>query len=86
MHIYEHISKTGLLGGSAVKKPPAVQMWVPPLGQEEEMEINPRPNSSWENPMVRGAWRVTVHGITKPRTGPKRLSMHAYIKCRYFNT
>ena len=79
MHIYEHISKTWLLGGSAVKKPPAVQMWVPPLGQEEEMEINPRPNSSWENPMVRGAWRVTVHGITKSRP---RLSDFHFIEVK----
>ena len=38
MHIYVHISKTGLLGGLAVKKPPAVQMWVPPLGQEDLLE------------------------------------------------
>jgi len=38
VHIYVHISKTGLLGGSAVKKPPAVQMWVPPLGQEDLLE------------------------------------------------
>ena len=72
MHIYMHISKTGLLGGSAVKKPPAIQMWVPPLGQEdlleEEMVINPLPYSCGVNPMVRGPWWVTVHGITKPRT------------------
>ena len=29
-----------------------------------------------EDPMDRGAWRVTVHGVTKSLTRPKRLSTH----------
>ena len=33
-------------------------------------------HSCLENPMDRGAWRATVHGVTKSRTRPKRLSMH----------
>ena len=34
---------------------------------------NPLQYSCLENPMDRGAWRATVHGITKSRT---RLSTH----------
>ena len=34
--------------------------------------------SCLENPMDRGAWWVTVHGVTKSRTQLKQLSMHAY--------
>ena len=33
--------------------------------------------SCLENPMDRGAWRATVHGVAKSRTRMKRLSMHA---------
>ena len=29
------------------------------------------------NPMDRGAWQATVHGVTKSHTGLKRFSMHA---------
>ena len=31
------------------------------------------------NPMDRGAWQATVHGVAKSWTQLKRLSMHAYI-------
>ena len=31
--------------------------------------------SCLENPMDRGTWRATVHGVTKNRTRLKRLSM-----------
>ena len=34
---------------------------------------NPLQYSCWENPMDRGDWRATVHGVTKSQT----LSMHA---------
>ena len=33
-----------------------------------------------ENPMDRGAWWATVHGITKSRTRLKQLSIHTKIK------
>ena len=36
---------------------------------------NLRQYSSLENPMDKGAWRATVHGVTKSQTG---LSTHAY--------
>ena len=35
---------------------------------------NPFHCSCLENPMDRGAWRVTVHGVTKSRTPLKGLS------------
>ena len=31
------------------------------------------------NPMDRGAWRATVHRVTKSQTQLKRLSMHVYL-------
>ena len=31
-----------------------------------------------ENPMDRGAWQATAHGIAKSQTQPKWLSMHAH--------
>ena len=34
---------------------------------------NPFPYSCWENPMDRGAWQATVHGIAEPDT-----CKHAY--------
>ena len=37
-------------------------------------KYQPTPVFSLGNPMDRGAWRITVHGVTKSRT---RLSMHA---------
>ena len=32
---------------------------------------------AWDNPMVRGAWWATVHGVTKSQTQMKSLSMQA---------
>ena len=37
---------------------------------------NPVWYSCLENPMDRGAWRATVHGVAQSRTRLKRLSMH----------
>jgi len=37
---------------------------------------NPFQYSCLENPMDRGAWWTTVHGVTKSQTRLKRLSMH----------
>ena len=38
---------------------------------------NPLQYSCLENPMDRGAWRATVHGVTKSWTQLKRLSTHS---------
>ena len=37
--------------------------------------------SCLENPMDRGAWQATVHGVTKSQTWLKWLSMHACTSC-----
>ena len=40
---------------------------------------NPLQYSCLENPMDRGAWRATVHGITKSRTQkPRKLKVSKY--------
>ena len=41
------------------------------LGQEDPLEEGMATHSSilaWKNPMDRGAWWVTVHGVAKSRT------------------
>ena len=52
-----------------VKNPPAMQeTWVPSLGSEDspgEGNDNPLQYSCLENPMDRGAWLATVHGVAK---------------------
>ena len=43
-------------------------MWVQSLGQEDSLEKEMATHSSilaWKNPVDRGAWRATVHGVTK---------------------
>ena len=40
---------------------------------------NPFRYSCLENPMGRGAWRATVHGVAKSRTWLKRLSRNTHI-------
>ena len=55
-------------------------MWVRSLGQEDypgEGNDNPLQNSCLENPMDKGSWRATVHGVVKSHTWLKWLSMHA---------
>ena len=52
-----------------VKNPPAMQKtWVRSLGQEDALEKgngNPFEYSCLGNPMDRGAWQATVHGVVK---------------------
>ena len=48
-----------------------VLMWVQSLGQEDSPEQEMATHSSilaWGNPMDRGAWWATVHGVTEPGT------------------
>ena len=67
-HTHTH-THTGFPSGSVVKKPPAMQetrVQIPGWGRSPgEGNGNPLQYSCLENPMHRGAWRVTVHGITK---------------------
>ena len=63
-----------------LKRLPAMrETWVQSLGQEDspgEGNGNPLQYSCLENPMDRGAWWATVHGVAKSRT---RLSDFAFI-------
>ena len=62
-----------------VKNPPAMwKTWVQSLGWEDSLEEGMATHSSilvWRIPMDRGAWWVTVHGVTKSQT---RLSDSAH--------
>ena len=62
----------GTTDGLVIKNPPATQdTRVPSLGQEDPLEEEMADTlqcSCLENPMDRGAWRATVHGVTKSRT------------------
>ena len=55
-------------GGLDVKILPAMQeTWVQPLGREDspgEGYGDPLKFTCFENPMDRGAWRATVHGVS----------------------
>ena len=61
----------GFPGDSAVRTPPANEGdsgLIPGSGRfPGEANGNPRQYSCLENPMHRGAWRATVHGVTKSR-------------------
>ena len=48
--------------------------WVRSLGGGHG---NPLQYSCLEDPMDRGPWRATVHGVAKSQTRLKRLSMHS---------
>ena len=63
------IAKSGFPGGSVVKNPPAnagevgLILWS---GRSPgERNCNPVQYSCLENPMNRGAWPATIHGVTK---------------------
>ena len=62
----------GFPGGSAVKNPPAnVENagLIPRLGRSPgEGSSNPLQYSCLGNPMDTGAWRATVHRVTKSQT------------------
>ena len=64
--------KWGFPGGSMVKNPPANAADSGSnlgLGKSPgEEDGNPLQYSHLENPMDRGAWRATVHGVAKRRT------------------
>ena len=61
-----------IVSGSDVKNLPAVQeTGVLSLRRENPLEEGMATHSSilaWENPMDRGAWQATVHGVTKSWT------------------
>ena len=52
---------------------------IPGLGRSPgEGHGNPLQYSCLENPMDRGAWGTTVHGVTKSQTQLKQLSSHTH--------
>jgi len=56
----------GLAGGSVIKHPlPVQETWVQSLGREDpwRRKCNSLQYSCLYNPMARGAWRATVHGV-----------------------
>ena len=59
-------------GPQLVKNPLAMrETWVRSLGWEDTLEEGMATYSSvlaWRIPMDRGAWRATVHGVTKSQT------------------
>ena len=61
----------GFPGDSVVRNPPArKEMWVRSLGWEDPLENgngNPPQYSCLGNPIDRGTWRATVHGVAKSR-------------------
>ena len=47
------------------------ETWVQSLGLEDPLEKGMETHSSilaWRIPMDKGAWRATVHGVTKSQT------------------
>ena len=76
----------GFPGGSGVKSPPAKAGdagSIPGMGRYPgEENGNPHQYSCLENPMDRGAWQATVHGVTKSQT---RLSNYTTTTIINFN-
>ena len=62
----------GFLGGSMIKNPPANTGNlgpIPEMGRSPgEGNGNPLQYSCLGNPIDRGAWRSTVHGVPKSKT------------------
>ena len=76
----------GFLGGSAVKNPSTVQEdpgdtgSIPALGRSPGgRHGNPLEYSCLENPKDKGAWRATVHRVSKNRTWLKRLNYNTIM-------
>ena len=76
----------GFLGGGSGKEP--TSQWrrhktvsFPGMEIPGRGHRNPLQYSCLENPMDRGAWRVTVHRAAKSQTRLKRLSLQAHGTC-----
>ena len=72
--------RLNLLVAQLVKNPLAMrETWVRSLGWEDSLEEGMATHSSilaWKIPRDRGAWRATVHGVTKSQTQLKQFNMH----------
>ena len=70
--LYLFTYKQSLIAQSVKILPAMQEIWVQFLGWEEspgEGNGNPLQYSCLENPMDRGAWQITVHGVAKIWTG-----------------
>ena len=71
MDIDRSMNAWASLVAQMVKNLPAMwETWVRPLGWEDPLEEGMATHSSilaWRIPMDRGAWRATVHVVTKSR-------------------
>ena len=71
----------GKLVAQMVKNLPAMQEnRVQSLGQDDPLEKGITTHSSllaWRNPMDRGAWRATVHGVAKESDTTEHAHTHA---------
>ena len=68
---YLNLQGASLVAQRLKRLPAMRETWVQSLGQEDPLEkemANPLQYSCLENPMGRGAWWATVHGVTKSRT------------------
>ena len=75
VHSFIHVAnqQMGFPDSSVVKNPPVKETWIQSLGWEDPLEKEMATHTSilaWEkkNPMDRGAWQATVHGVAKSRT------------------
>ena len=82
IHIYVYVYTASQVV-LVVKNPPARAGDVRDMGSipgsgrsPGGKHCNPLQYSYLENPMDRGAWGATVHGVAKSRTQLKRLSTH----------
>ena len=70
-HVGFHTTGASLVAQSIKNSPALQETWVQSLGQEDVLEKRMATYSNilaWKTSMDRGAWRATVHGITKSRT------------------
>ena len=71
IYIYTHIHTYSYSGGSVVKNPPANAGdmgdagSIPGSRRSPEQNDNPLQYSSLGNPMDKGVWRATVHGVAE---------------------
>ena len=70
-----HVTKTTRVGGTSGEEPAAIAEdvrdagLIPVSGRSPGRGLgNPLQYSGLENPMDRGAWQATVHGVVKSRT------------------
>ena len=84
LHLFSILESKPELGASqVVKNPPAMQKtWVRSLGQEDALEKgngNPFQYSCLGNPMDRGAWQATVHGVVKESDRTEQLTLPLFF-------